>query len=636
MPAPRPDGPSSDAIERPAPRARSRFGRALDRAAARPAIVCALAALAVRLVVVLDAWASNPFVRSKQLDGAFYLAWAADIADGDLLGRGGVIRGEPFLFNPLYAYVLAPLAHLLRDGHLPVLLLHAVLAAGTTGLTAAAARRFLGRGAAWTAGVLVAFSSVLAHLDAHVAVSELAAFLVAGACFACAPARSGDAPWAHGPAAGGLWLGVAALARPITPIALPFVAWLHARRAPPGRKLRAALVTAAAFAATAAPTFVRNWTVADEPALWTAAGGINFHLGNNYEARRFRSMGTKAFRFSPTQMHDDARAYIQRTTGRRLSRGDVGRWFRDAALREIANAPWDSAVHYLRKVGWFFGPVEVPSSASLAMDRSFQPWLVIAFVPTWLVAALALAGAWLGRRNDGLLLGPGAIAGAHVVVLVMVFPLSHYRSPAIPALAVLASAAVVSGAAALRGGRPRDVAGGAAALAFALAIGWLPARPDTMRARDAAVLAMLHRDRGEYDLAEASAREAIRIYREEWPGATEPSLYWSALAEFQMRGGKWDDALASLDRAHTIDPNDAFAWIQRSLVLERRGDLVASEAAARRALALSPDEPPVWGRLGEVLSRFPARSAEAADLLAAAVRAGAPVDPEALRRLGLR
>jgi 4-amino-4-deoxy-L-arabinose transferase-like glycosyltransferase len=611
----------------------------LRLAGARPPLACAAIALAVRAAVVLDAWARNPLVRTQQLDGDVYLSWAADIAAGDVLGRGGTVGGEPFLFNPLYAYVLAPLAAVAGKAVLPALLLNAALGAATAALAAGAARRFAGTGAAWIAGLLVAFSAPLAQLDAHVAVSELAALLVAGTCYACVRPAPGDRAAAHGPVASALWLGLGALARPVVPLAVPFVAWLQARRAEPGRRARAAAIVVLVFAATAVPTLLRNGLVSGEWVPWTAAGGINLHLGNNPQARVFGSMVSPLFRFSPALMHDEARSHVRTVTGTDPTRGEVGDWFRDATLREIRAHPGESLVHYVNKARWFLGPDEVPSSASYHSDRKFQPWLALAFVPTWAVAALAAAGLWLGRKDRDLLLGPGAIVLAHVVVLTAVFPLSHYRSPAIPALAVLGGVGAASLRAAWGRGDLRSVAGGAAAFGVAVFLGALPPRPDPMRARDEAVLAIHFQNARDFVRAEEHGRAAIDVYREDWPGATEPGHYWTYLASFQIAQGphRVRDAMESLERALSIDSNDVAAWIIRSGIRgSHLGDLRGAEEDARYAVAHWPDNPHTWVRLGEALWKLGAREEAArAFRRAFSIDRTAAADEDALRDLGI-
>jgi tetratricopeptide (TPR) repeat protein len=581
---------------------------------------------------VAHLWTTHPLVREPLLDGRFYLNWAGDIARGDLLGKGGVIGGEPWFFNPLYAYVLAPIVGLFSSPVLPILLVQAALGAGTAALTAAAAVRTFDRRAGWIAGLLVAFAAPLAQLDAHISVAELSAFLVAGACFACTPATAGDRPGAHGPVAAGLWLGIGALARPVVPLALPFVAWRFWRDG--GR--RAAVVCVLTFAACAVPSFLRNWGVSGEPAVWTAAGGANVHLGNNAKARADRTMASPDFRFGPETMHDDARRVVERSVGRRVTRGEVGSWFwRQATEEAFFRAPGESLVWYAQKARWFFGPTEVPSSASLAADRQFSPGLWAAFVPAWLLASLAAAGAWVWRRRPEVLLGPGALALAHWGMLTLVFPLSHYRAPAIPALAVLAAGAVTALWAAWSG----RYLGAAATIvvvgAGAAVAGALSPQPDPLAHRDQSVLAIVARDAGDFETAERYARAAIQARRRTWPDRPDSAEAWAALGEVQMAAKKWSEAKASLDRAVELDPKFPLSRVLRSEVFERMGVYGPAEQDARDAIVLDPSLPDGFERLAALLAGLPARREEARAALAEAIRRGADPDPELRLRVGL-
>src|SRR6185436_19089593 len=94
----------------------------------------------------------------------------------------------------------------------------------------------------------------------------------------------------------------------------------------------------------------------------------------------------------------------------------------------------------------------------LETDRALVTRLSLAFVPTWLLAASAVAGAVVARGRRELLLGPGALVAAHVVACSLAFPLSHYRGPAVPAMAVLAGCGVASAMDGLRAGRGRAAA----------------------------------------------------------------------------------------------------------------------------------------------------------------------------------
>ena len=426
-----------------------------------PRAVAAAVAIAVRAAVAAQAHAHGALVPA--LDGAYYLDWAGDLAAGDYLGRTGTIHGEAFLFNPLYAYVLAPLVGVAGKSALCVAVFQALLAGATAALAAGAARRFAGRIAGWCAGLAVALSTALVHLDGKVAVSGLAAFLVAGAVWSLSPEPdAAGARRGHGPFASGVWLGLSLLARPVMLPAVIFALWLHARRTP--RRARAAVLLLVPVAFCSALSFSRNLVVAGEPVVFTAANGQNLHLGNNPVARRVRSMATDEFRFGPVAMHDDAKYRVAFELHREPSRAEISSWFTRRAIDDFAAAPGESLAWYAAKLGLFAGPKELGSSDEIDADRASNPFLVLACVPTWLLVALAAGSLAFARRRSDVLLGPGAIVASHALACVLVYPLSHYRSPCIPALAVMAGIAFAEAIAALRVRRA-----GPALAAFALA-----------------------------------------------------------------------------------------------------------------------------------------------------------------------
>jgi tetratricopeptide (TPR) repeat protein len=599
-----------------------------------PAALAAAAAVAVRLVAGLAGLSQNPILTSRQLDTAYYLAWAADIANGDVLGREGIVGGEPFILNPLYAYVLAPLVGASQEPWTRIVVAQALLAGATAALAALAAQRFFGRTAAWTAGLAVAFSAALVQLDAHVAVSGLAAFLTAGAVFASAPAREGASGRGHGPVARGLWLGLGALARPITPVALPFFAWAEWKRDAAGRTRRLALL-AGAFVACALPSLLRNWSVSGEPVLFTTSSGLNLHIGNNAESRRVRTMASQHTSFEPRRMHDDARAYAFEREHRVLSRSEVSSFFTRLAVDELLREPGPSLAFYANKARWFASPAEVPSTASLSTDLRFAPVLHVAFVPTWIVAAAGLVGLVLHRRRRDVLCGPGALVLAHLFVLTLVFPISHYRSPAIPALAVLAGGAVEAAVAAWRAnarGRTCAIAGAVAAVA---ALGAVPPQPDAGRHADAMLLGYDARDRGRFDEAIAYAEEARTAYREDIGDGRDLAPAWVLRASVELVRRRYPDAIAALDHVLELQPQNVGARLDRSKAARLTGRFQLAESDAREVLRDRPDEPAAHLRLGEVLF-VTGRRAEAVEHLLRAEAGGIALDPELRRALPLR
>ena len=599
-----------------------------------PAAVAGASAVLLRFFTGLTGLVQNPMLTSRQLDTGYYLAWAHDIAAGDVAGRGGIVGGAPFILNPLYAYVLAPIAGRLEEPWTSVVVAQALLAGATAALAAAAARRFFGRTAAWTAGLAVAFSAALVQLDAHVAVSGLAALLTAGAVFASAPPSEGAAGRGHGPLARGLWLGLGALARPITPLALPFFAWAEWKRDAAGRARRVALL-GAAFAACALPCLVRNWAVSGEPVLFTTASGLNLHIGNNAMSRDARTMVSPYTRFEPRQMHADARDYVAHVTGRDPSPSEVSAFFTRRAVDDALREPGASLAFAAQKARWFASPVEVPSTASLATDRRFTPLLHIAFVPSWLLAAAGVAGLVLFRRRRDVVCGPGALVIAHVFVLTLVFPISHYRSPAIPALAVLAGGAVEAAVAAWRSqarARTWAIVGAVAAIAV---IGAVPPQPDPCRHADSMLLGYDARDRGRFDDAVAYADEARAAYREDVAGDRDFGPAWVLRASVELMRKRYPDAIAALDHVIELEPSNWPARLDRSKAARLIGRVVPAERDARDVLRERPDEPTAHLRLGEVLLAT-GRRAEAIDHLRRAEAGGIDLDPELRRAMQLR
>ncbi len=468
-------------------------------------MVAAAVAVAVRALAAFQGFGRDAL--RPALDGAYYLDWAGDVARGDVLGRAGTIHGDPFLFNPLYAYAIAPLVGVFGKSPVAVVAFQSILAGATAALAAATARRFAGRAASWIAGLATALSAVLVHLDLQVAVSGIAAFLVAGACFACAPTEK-DGERGHGPIAAGLWLGLSALARPVVLFALPFVAWLFARRGK--TKLRAAALVLLPFAACAGISLARNAAVSGEWVVFTAANGQNLHLGNNPAARRAGAMATDEFTFGPTTMHQDARYRVSFETGRPATSSEVSAWFTRRAVADFQAAPGASLAWLWTKFRWFASSDELSSSYMFDADRRATPLMRLAFVPTWMLVAAAAAALVVSRKRSGLLLGPGSLALGHVAACTIVFPLSHYRSGSVPALAVMSAVAAVDVVAALRAGRGR-----AAVFALVVAVGVAVLGAMPPQARDyppSAVLAdqaLAPLDRGDLDAADEMAARSL-------------------------------------------------------------------------------------------------------------------------------
>lgn len=595
-----------------------------------PRVVGALLAAAVRGVVSWQAWHTNAIVSTPRLDAEYYLSWARDIASGDVLGRHGTIGGEPFLLNPLYAYVIAPLVAWFGVTPAPILVAQALLAAGTAALSAAAAKRWAGETAAWVAGIAVAFSAALTHLDGYVAVSGLAAFLVAGACYACSPTAAGaggreGTPW-RGPLAAGVWLGLSALARPVALIAVPFVAWSFASRG--DRRVRAITLLLVPIALCGALSFARNVAVSGERVVFTVANGQNLYLGNNAAARRMGAMFTDEFRFSPREMHEDARFRVAAEVGREPTRGEISDWFESRAWDELRQHPADWIAWTATKARWFLSPEEPASSADLDYDRTLTPLLRLAFVPTWLVLALGAAGLVVCRSRRDLVLGPGAIVFAHWAACTLAFPLSHYRSPAIPAMAVLAGCAVAAAFDALRTGAPRTIGVAVLVTGVVAAVGAVDPQPAYRRDSLLVNGAVADLQRGALDAAERGARAALAVEPESLGAIT-------VMMDVERARGRAREARSWADRRVASQPWNPLFRVEVARLDFAEGRRAEALALIDRLVAESPWSATLRARRGELRCEA-GDAAGASDDLRFALERGVQPQAWALERCGIR
>ncbi len=598
--------------------------------------MCALVAAALRGAVAAAQWAGNPALRTPSLDAAYYLDWARALSAGDVLSAGPAGSAGPYLLNPLYAWLIAPIVAAFEPAQPWILAAQALLGGATAWLAANAAQRFVAaRGdphpapevAAWVAGAAVAFSAALVHLSTHISVATLAAFLVAGAVHSAAPATaltvSARVPRGHGPVAAGFWLGVGALARPVTLLALPFFAALHWVRRGAARRanVRAAATVVLVFAAFASISFVRNLAVSGEPVVFTAANGLNLHLGQNPLARRTRAMMSDDFRFGPVEMHTDAKYRVALDLGREPSRSEVSAWYRRAAWDDVNAHPGAALRFFGAKLIWFLSPAEPPSSADLVVDRERVPLLYIAFVPTWLLAALWLA-LWR-RRDQRLLLGVTALVVAHAVAAALAFPLSHYRAPAIPALAV----AVAVGGVRLLGATGRSRALALAALVLVAAVAWAVPEPGNPRAVERVNAAVDAIRAADGPGAAAAAADAV---------ADEPKWVPALLAmsEAQILRADRAAALVWVERAVARQPwNVAARYLRATLLIDlgRRPDAIAEGESLVRDF---PWSAAARGSRGALRAFTGDRDGARADLVWALQRGFTP-GPGVLARAGL-
>jgi hypothetical protein len=353
---------------------------------------------------------------------------------------------------------------------------------------------------------------------------------------------------------------------------------------------------AAAFGVALAPALAVNALVADPPELllttWQA--GANFYIGNGPEAD---GQYTKLpfVIDNPLYEADNFLAEAQRRTGRRLSFGEVSRFWFAAGLRRWETAPIDS----LRLLAWKLALVSsdfeiFDNQSEELVGAVVAPALSVCFLSFgWVapLAALGLARPRSERSSFWWFVAFSTLLG--LVSTALFFVVGRYRIPWVPGLALLAAAGAV------------DAARGVAARSYralALRIGLL--------AIPASILAW--------------APTAVTMTPGRW------ALFYVKMFTAYESAGRLDEALDAIDDGRALDMRTARAYensingivareqkeriaatLERRIAAERGGVGSDVDRAVRvaRWLRFLPDEP---GRtesrrlLDEALEKHPA------------------------------
>ena len=186
----------------------------------------------------------------------------------------------------------------------------------------------------------------------------------------------------------------------------------------------------------AAPAWIHNYFIADEPVMLSAHSGINFWIGNNPSANGYPKM-PPGIRSSQEGMLKDSITVAEKAMGRPLKRAEVSRYWSEKANTYIR----ENRPAWLRLMAVKFGNFwnafqydDVGAMKRLGDDGVLPPGLHFG-----LIAALGLAG-----LLPAILLFPRSrwVAAAvvlHMCALLPVFVTERYRLAAVPGLMVLAA-----------------------------------------------------------------------------------------------------------------------------------------------------------------------------------------------------
>ncbi len=530
----------------------------LDRRGALAALAIFAIAALLRFVYLAEI-EGHPLVVHPLNDAKAYDDWAARIAAGEWWGS------QTFYQAPAYPYLLAVIYKI--GGH-DLWLAHAVqmtMGALSCVLLFGATRLLLGWGAGLAAGLMLAVYGPAIGFDGIIGKQALTLFLTTAGLLALVSFQRSPSPISA--VIVGILLGLLSLTREnalVFVAAVPlWIAWRHWARG--GRALAVWLVCLClGLTVTLGFVATRNYIVGNTFALTTSQLGTNFFIGNNDNASGLYEPLVPGHH-TPVFESPDATRLAEEALGRRLTSGEVSNYWLGRGLDFVRHEPlgWLGLVAYKFLLTW--NEFEIADTEDLyiyAEESLVLGWLLPIFHFGLLVplAAAGFAMAWERRQDLWLLPWLAAVFSASVA-LFMVF--ARMRYPLVPILMPLAGCAVAGGIASLRA---RDV--------------------------DALGVPLLA-------LATAGLLANLPLL----PEAQFRSNGYTNIAGVLLQQQAWDEAEVYLDRARTLESENANLDFNYAVLRLNQGDAKRAEAHLRAMLEVSPGDPRGHELLASILAR---------------------------------
>jgi tetratricopeptide (TPR) repeat protein len=542
-------------------------------------------------------------------DGRQYYAWATDIAAGEWLGR------EAFYQAPLYPYLMAVLMKLFGLSAWPVRITQMLLGATSCVLVAAAGRRFFPNRVGLVAGVLLALYPPAFFFDGLIQKTSLSLFFASALLALLGElAHRVRRPWLL---LCGVTLGCLALTRENALLLAPLIgAWflLSFEDSPFAQRSKWAAWFALGLVLTLAPVGIRNLAVSGQFFLTTSQLGSNFFIGNNADADgRYRPL--RAGREDARVERQDARELAEADLGRRLTAGEVSRYWLSRSFTYIRSQPGHWRNLLLRKASLLINAREIVDTESIEVYREHSRLLRALgwFLHFGVLGPLAALGLWATRKQWRRLWILYAIGLTVAFSLVLFYIMARYRMPLVPLVALFAAAGLDQLVQGLRDRAAAPLLGNLAIVAVCATVQNWPLPVQTLpRATTYYNLGVSLFEQNDLAQARIFLEKALRIRPDFADG------HYS-LGNVMVDSGEASSAIEHYRQALTLDPRHAEAHFQIARLLAEEGRLEAAIHHYRVVAALEPRNAAAHVNLGHLLIQN-GQSGEAADHFRAAIR----------------
>jgi len=291
-----------------------------------------IVALVVRLIHLWSI-ADAPYYDLLIGDALSYDTWAQQIAAGDWLGQG------VFYQAPLYPYLLGVIYSIFGHSLTAVRIVQAVFGATSCLLLALATRRFMGRKAGVTTGMMLAIYPPAIFFDGIIQKSSLDGLLICALLWIVSIlARR---PSIKGWLIAGMICGLSALSRENALVLVAaLLLWIAFTSPGSHKRLTAAATLLAGLLLILAPVAGRNYAVGGEFHLTTSQLGPNLYIGNHAGAEGIYEP-LRTGHGDPKLERRDAADLASQAMGRSLSPGEVSDYWVGRVADFITGQPGD-------------------------------------------------------------------------------------------------------------------------------------------------------------------------------------------------------------------------------------------------------------------------------------------------------
>src|ERR1700677_2376976 len=365
----------------------------------------------------------------------------------------------------------------------------------------------------------------------------------------------------------------------------------------------------------ASPCALHNYLIAREPVFLSAHSGLNFYIGNNEHANGYTNI-PPGLRAGQEGMLTDSILWAEKAEGRKLMRVEVSHYWSAKANAYIHDHFGDLLKLMCLKFKNFWNAYQYDDLSLVTMfaeDGIITPGLRFGFV-----AALAIPGIFVAFRKYRRSRWVIAAIFLHMAALMPVFVTERYRLAAAPGLLLMASIGLWELWDSLVRGRwlqPAIYVAGTGASVFFVS---LPLRDGGgLWSLDYYNIGIKETENGDLDDAQKNLetafayvpenseinfalgnvwleKENIPLAKMFFAAATRMNARHSGaynnLGNLALRDKQWEAATAFLEKAISIEPNDAKTYYLLARARQGAGDLPGADRAIKQALVLAPGD----------------------------------------------